>query len=90
MNMFNSNMLGMGSMFGANSFGLGGSSFLGSIWGSNLSSPFMNCNGTVNYDAMAWAGIGNFLTNFLLNTVFFERVYKAKLQAFSIQSITTI
>jgi chromosome segregation ATPase len=61
-------MLGMGSMFGANSFGLGGSSFLGSIWGSNLSSSFMNCKGIVDYDSMALAGVGNFLTNFLLNT----------------------
>lgn len=69
MNMFNSNMLGMGSMFGANSFGLGGSSFLGSIWGGNLSSPFMNCNGTVNYDAMAGFGVGNFLANFFLTTL---------------------
>ena len=68
MNMFNSNMLGMGSMFGANSFGLGGSSFLGSIWGSNISSSFMNCKGIVDYDSMALAGVGNFLTNFLLNT----------------------
>ncbi len=57
-NMYGSNMLGFGNILG--NFGLGGSVF-GMGYGS---SPFMDCNGYTNYNAMAGYSIGNTLINF--------------------------
>lgn len=68
-NMFNttgtfgmSNMFGMGGSFGG--CGLLGSGFGGSIFGGGFgTSPFTDCNGYTNYDAMAGFAIGNQLMN---------------------------
>ena len=52
-----SGMFGMSNMFG--NYGLGGS-----IFGGFGSSPFMDCNGYTNYNAMAGLALGNTLLNF--------------------------
>lgn len=64
-NMFGmSNMYGMDTMFSmGNMFGNCG--FGGSVFGMGYgSSPFMDCNGYTNYNAMAGYSIGNTLINF--------------------------
>ena len=62
-NMYGNNMC-FGNMFGMNNL-LGNYGFGGSIFGMGYgSSPFMDCNGYTNYNAMAGFAVGNTLLNF--------------------------
>ena len=63
-NMFGmSNMYGMDTMFSMGNL-FGNCGFGGSIFGGYGFSPFMDCNGYTNYNAMAGYSIGNTLINF--------------------------
>ena len=69
MNMLGMNNMSFGNCSNYNIFGSMGNMFSGSIFGMNNSfgmgscSPFMNCNGSYNFNAMAGFAVGGALLN---------------------------
>lgn len=69
MNMLGMNNMSFGNCFNSNIFGSMGNMFSGSIFGMNNMfgmggcSPFMNCNGSINFNAMAGFAVGGALLN---------------------------
>ena len=69
MNMLGMNNMSFGNCSNFNIFGSMGNMFSGSIFGMNNSfgmsgcSPFMNCNGSYNFNAMAGFAVGGALLN---------------------------
>ena len=69
MNMLGMNNMSFGNCFNSNIFGSMGNMFSGSIFGMNNMfgmggcSPFMNCNGSINFNTMTGFAVGGALLN---------------------------